>query len=44
MCMSCGCWVDPAGKAGGDGAHVEDSTVMPKVPTTVSPLAEKGRK
>jgi hypothetical protein len=31
--------MDTSGKAGGDGAHVEDSTVMPNVPTTKSPLS-----
>jgi hypothetical protein len=39
MCISCGCWTDTSGKTGGDGAHVEDSTVMPNVPTTKSPLS-----
>jgi hypothetical protein len=38
MCMSCGCWMDPTGKAGGDGNHPEDSTVMPNVKTTKSSL------
>lgn len=37
MCMTCGCWVDPAGKAGGDGTHQENSTQMPNVPITKAP-------
>ena len=45
MCMSCGCWMDPTNKAGGDGNHPEDSTVMPNVKTTKSSLTwdEKGK-
>ena len=45
MCVSCGCWMDTTGKSGGDGNHPEDSTVMPNVKTTKSPLAwsEKGK-
>jgi len=37
--------MDPTGKSGGDGNHPEDSTVMPNVKTTVSPLAtpKKGK-
>jgi hypothetical protein len=31
--------MDPTSKMGGDGNHPEDSTVMPNVKTTVSPLA-----
>jgi hypothetical protein len=42
MCMSCGCWMDQS--KGGDGNHLEDSTKMPKVKTTVSPLAAKDGK
>lgn len=45
MCISCGCWMDPTQKMGGDGNHPEDSTVMPNVKTTVSELAmPMGRK
>ena len=44
MCISCGCWTDTSGKMGGDGAHMEDPTVMPNVKTTVSPLATKDGK
>lgn len=39
MCMSCGCWMTT--DKGGDGAHQEDSTVMPNVKTTKSPLSGK---
>lgn len=39
MCISCGCWMDPTHQAGGDGNHPEDSTQMPNVPTTKSPLS-----
>jgi hypothetical protein len=37
--------MDTTGKSGGDGNHPEDSTVMPNVKTTKSPLAwsEKGK-
>ena len=31
--------MDTTGKSGGDGNHPEDSTVMPNVKTTVSPLS-----
>ena len=41
MCVSCGCWMDPTSKMGGDGNHPENSTVMPNVKTEVSPLAVK---
>lgn len=41
MCISCGCWTDPSGKSGGDGNHQEDSSKMPNVPTTKSPLRGK---
>lgn len=44
MCMSCGCWVDPEGKMGNDGAHPEDSTVMPNIKTTVADNANDWRK
>jgi hypothetical protein len=43
MCMSCGCWMDPSGKMGGDGVHPEDSTKMPNVKTDVSPLAKPSK-
>lgn len=43
MCMSCGCWMDPSGKMGGDGTHLEDSTKMPNVKTDVSPLAKPSK-
>jgi len=39
--MSCGCWMDPTGEAGKDGNHLENSTVMPNVKTTISPLSGK---
>lgn len=39
MCISCGCWFDQS--KGGDGNHPEDSTKMPNVPTTKSPLGGK---
>ena len=39
MCISCGCWTDPSGTSGGDGNHQENSTEMPNVPTTKSPLS-----
>ena len=42
--MSCGCWTDPEGKMGGDGAHQEDSTVMPNVKTTTADNANEWRK
>jgi hypothetical protein len=37
--------MDPTNQMGGDGNHPEDSTVMPNVKTTKSPLAwsEKGK-
>jgi hypothetical protein len=35
--------MDPSGKAGGDGNHPEDSSVMPNVKTTVSPLAKPSK-
>lgn len=44
MCIGCGCWMDPTGTAGGDGNHQDDSTKMPNVKTTVSPLAAKDMK
>lgn len=43
MCMSCGCWMDTSEKMGGDGNHLEDSTKMPNVKTTVSPLAKPSK-
>jgi len=44
MCMSCGCWMDPEGKMGNDGAHPEDSSVMPNVKTTTAENANDWRK
>ena len=45
MCVSCGCWMDPTQRMGGDGNHPENSSVMPNVKTTVSELAQPlGRK
>ena len=44
MCMSCGCWMDPTSMSGGDGGHMENSTVMPNVKTTKSPLDGKNGK
>ena len=41
MCISCGCWVNGDAGKGGDGAHMENSTVMPNVKTTKSPLSGK---
>jgi len=39
MCIGCGCWMTT--DKGGDGNHLDDSTKMPNVKTTVSPLAAK---
>lgn len=42
--MSCGCWMDPTSKMGGDGNHPEDSTVMPNIKTTTADNANEWRK
>lgn len=42
--MSCGCWMDPTSKMGGDGNHPEDSCVMPNVKTTTADNANEWRK
>jgi hypothetical protein len=36
--------MDTSSKMGGDGNHQEDSTKMPNVKTTVSPLAAPEKK
>ena len=43
MCVSCGCWMDPAQRKGGDGTHAEDSSKMPNVKTDVSPMAKPSK-
>ena len=43
MCISCGCWMDPAQRKGGDGTHAEDSSKMPNVKTDVSPMAKPSK-
>ena len=42
--MSCGCWMDPTSKMGGDGNHPEDSSVMPNIKTTTADNANEWRK
>ena len=42
--MSCGCWMDPTSKMGGDGNHPEDSNVMPNIKTTTADNANEWRK
>lgn len=42
MCVSCGCWIN--NKTNPELNHPEDSTKMPNVKTTVSPLAAKDMK
>ena len=37
MCVSCGCWMDPEQKMGGDGNHPEDASKMPNVKITKAP-------